>query len=320
MKPRQLLLILLAALLPSVTWADVWQDPETKVNYEYTVGKKEASVYRGSYGSAGSPDATGDIAILSKFTVNDNEYKVTSIGTNAFFYCTGLTSVTIPAGVTSIGRSSFYTCTGLTYITIPEGVTSIGDLAFYNCTNLTNLTIPEGVTSIGGGSFSHCSNLTSINIPISVTNIGDNAFEHCNSLRSFQIHDISAWCKIKFGGGTSNPLFYTKKFVLNGTEITDLNIPKDVISIGNNAFYGCSGLTSVTIPNSVTSIGSGAFSGCSGLTSVTIPNSVTSIGNSAFSGCSGLTSVTIPNSVTSIGEYNQEIMGKTNVEIIPVSA
>ena len=46
----------------------------------------------------------------------------------------------------------------------------------------------------------------------------------------------------------------------------------------------------------------------------------TSIGESAFFGCTILTSVTIPNSVTSIGEYNQEIKGETNVEIIPVSA
>ena len=79
-------------------------------------------------------------------------------------------------------------------------------------------------------------------------------------------------------------------------------IPNSVTSIGDYAFYGCSGLTSVTIPNSVTSIGEGAFWFCSGLTSVTIPNSVTSIGYCAFDRCDGLTSVTIPNSVTSIEE------------------
>ena len=79
--------------------------------------------------------------------------------------------------------------------------------------------------------------------------------------------------------------------------------PYSVTSIGNRAFYECSGLTSVTIPNSVTSIGQSAFSGCSSLTSITIPNSVTGIGNYTFSGCSGLSSVIIPNSVTSIGNY-----------------
>ncbi|MBR1521242.1 MAG: leucine-rich repeat domain-containing protein [Bacteroidaceae bacterium] len=74
-----------------------------------------------------------------------------------------------------------------------------------------------------------------------------------------------------------------------------------VTSIGDAAFYNCSGLTSVAIPNSVTSIGGYAFSDCNGLTSVTILNSVTSIGKEAFGGCRGLTSLTIPNSVTSIG-------------------
>ena len=85
------------------------------------------------------------------------------------------------------------------------------------------------------------------------------------------------------------------------TGLTSVTLPDSVTSIGNSAFSSCTGLTSVTIPDSVTSIGDGVFSGCSGLTSVTIPDSVTSIGNYAFSYCTGLTSVTIPDSVTSIG-------------------
>ena len=47
----------------------------------------------------------------------------------------------------------------------------------------------------------------------------------------------------------------------------------------------------MTIGNSVTSIGNSAFWNCSGLTSVTIPNSVTSIEHYAFQNCSGLTDV-----------------------------
>jgi hypothetical protein len=98
-------------------------------------------------------------------------------------------------------------------------------------------------------------------------------------------------------------------------------IPSSVMSIGNFAFYYCSGLTSLTIPDSVTSIGGSAFSDCSGLTSITIPNSVTSIGNSAFSDCSGLTSITIPDSVTSIGNSAfsdcSGLMGVTFKGVIP---
>ena len=88
----------------------------------------------------------------------------------------------------------------------------------------------------------------------------------------------------------------------NCSGLTSVTIPNSVTSIGKYAFFKCSGLTSVSIPNSVTSIAEDAFYYCSGLTSVSIPNSVTSIAEDAFNGCSGLTSVTIPNSVTSIGE------------------
>ncbi|MGM9830222.1 MAG: leucine-rich repeat protein, partial [Muribaculaceae bacterium] len=64
-------------------------------------------------------------------------------------------------------------------------------------------------------------------------------------------------------------------------------------SIGDHAFYGCSGLTSVSIPNSVTSIGESAFCYCSSLASITIGKSVTSIGGGAFFNCSGLTSIIV---------------------------
>ena len=154
------------------------------------------------------------------------------------------------------------------------------------------------VTSIGDYAFRSCSGLTSVTIPNSVTSIGYAAFRDCSSLTSVHITDLAAWCKISFD---DNPLYYAHHLYLNNEEITDLVIPDGVTSIGDRAFYGCSGLTSVTIPNSVTSIENSAFSGCSGLTSVTIGSGVTSIGDRAFYGCSSLTSVTIGNSVTSIG-------------------
>ena len=103
--------------------------------------------------------------------------------------------------------------------------------------------------------------------------------------------------KIVFGGK-----IVPSNILSSCSNITEIEIPDSVTSIGNYAFRGCSGLTSVVIPDSVTSIGDCAFDGCSGLTSVTIGNSVTSIGEGAFHECSSLTSITIPDSVTSIGD------------------
>ena len=212
---------------------------------------------------------------------------VTSIGDQAFYNCTSLTSVTIPDSVTSIGDRAFRYCISLTSVTIPDSVTSIGEEAFYGCWDLTRLTIPGSVTSIDKDAFCFCSSLTSVTIPDSVTSIGDSAFYGCESLTSVTIPDsVTSIGSCAFYGCAS---------------LTSVTIPDSVTSIGGSAFYGCTSLTSVTIPDSVTSIGGSAFYNCKSLTSVTIPGSVTSIGWSAFYGCASLTSVTIPDSVTSIG-------------------
>ena len=89
----------------------------------------------------------------------------------------------------------------------------------------------------------------------------------------------------------------------NCSGLTNIELPNSVMIIGGAAFYGCSGLTSVEIPSSVTTIGMAAFSGCSSLTSIDIPSGVTTIGDSAFSGCGSLTSIKIPNVVTTIGRF-----------------
>ena len=237
---------------------------------------------------------------------------VTSIGEHAFWGCSSLTSVTIPNSVKSIGEYAFALCSSLTSVTIPNGVKSIGEAAFSCCSSLTSVTIPNGIISIEEYTFQDCTSLTSLTIPNSVTSIEEFAFRNCSSLTSVHISDIAAWLAISF----ANPLYYAYNLYLNGTLVTDLDIPNSVTSIRNHAFYNCSSLTSVTIPGSVTSIGDYAFFKCSGLTSVTIPNSVISIGNYAFEYCSGLTSVTIPGSVTTIGMNSfRDCTGLTSIVV-----
>ena len=101
----------------------------------------------------------------------------------------------------------------------------------------------------------------------------------------------------------------------NGNEF-HVVIPNSVTSIGDYAFYGCTGLTSIEISNSVTSIGRSAFYGCKGLTSIEIPNSVTKIGIAAFNGCTSLASINIPNSVMNICAWTfSECRSLTNLNI-----
>ncbi len=221
--------------------------------------------------------------LVTKLVIPDG---VKEIKNYAFYYCTGLTSVTIGNSVTSIGDMAFYNCSGLNSITIPNSVKSIGSRAFELCSRLTNVVIGDGVTSIGNFAFSGCTGLTSIEIPNSVTFIEDYAFNGCERLTSIEI-----------GNGVES---IGQGAFCNCTRLTSITIPNSVTFIGGGAFYNCSELTSVEIPNSVTSIGENAFSGCTSLTSITIPNSVTSIGRNAFKGCSGLTSVTIGTGVKNI--------------------
>ena len=231
MKTRHLLL-LFVALLPIAAWADMYT--QNGVNYEYDTSSGMASVSE-SFG------ASGDITILSSFTVGGKDYSVTSIGQSAFENCSGLTSVTIPTSVTSIGVGALWGCSGLTEITIPTSVTSIGSAAFQYCRGLTSVTIPTSVTSIGIGVFRYCTGLTSI-----VVESGNSVYDsrnNCNAIITTETNQLIAGCQ---------------KTV----------IPNSVTSIAALAFYNCSGLTSVIIGNSVTSIGEFAFSDCDGMKEV----------------------------------------------------
>lgn len=78
--------------------------------------------------------------------------------------------------VTSIGEYAFYYCTGLTSISIPNSVLTIGDYSFNHCTGITELTIPSSVLDIGVWAFGYCDALPSVTIGSSVSIIRQNAF------------------------------------------------------------------------------------------------------------------------------------------------
>lgn len=73
-------------------------------------------------------------------------------------------------------------------------------------------------------------------------------------------------------------------------------------SIGDKAFYGCSGIIEAIIDNEGI-IGDHAFYNCSSLVALTLGENISSIGASAFRDCSSLTKAKIPNKVTKLGAF-----------------
>ena len=224
MKPKHLILTLLALLTSMTAFADV---PEGNITFVDSAVKAicVANWDTNSDGELSYAEAAA-VTSLSGFADNVtitsfNELQfftgITSIGRWAFSGCTGLTSITIPNSVTSIGWYAFQNCSSLTSITLPDGLTSIEESAFCDCSSLTSITLPDGLTSIGLSVFANCSSLPSITLPDGLTSIVTCAFNNCSNLTSIY------------------------------------NIPDGLTSIGSNAFNNCSSLSfihfSSTTPN-----------------------------------------------------------------------
>ena len=210
LQAKKALLVLFVMLIPLLASAEkAWNNG---VYYEISINNLTAEVIQPA------TKYSGHITIPATITYNTTEYAVTGIGENAFYNCSGVTSIIIPPSIAYISENAFYNCSGLTAVhisdiakwcnidlyantdnplyyaknlylngrlvedmVIPAETEKIEFAAFLNCTCLKSVTIENGVKNIVGFTFMNCSNLESIVIPNSITNIGVATFANCSN-------------------------------------------------------------------------------------------------------------------------------------------
>ena len=246
-----------------------------------------------------------------------------SIGYKAFYNCTLLKAVKLPAGFLSIGDSAFAQCTSLQKVSLGEGVKRIQDDAFRDCSGLKELYLPDSLEELyysyldTSGAFYGCTGLEKISIG-GLDEIKSGMFRTKSTvLKELEIRGTVR--KVGASAFDSNDFSYSYMYsqgyyhigdevvgttnMYRGSGQTALIVREGVEEIGPAAFRYCTTLGSVQLPDSLTVIGSDSFNCCGNLTgNLHLSNNLRTLGANAFKGCENLTgTVNISGKVETIG-------------------
>lgn len=235
---------------------------------------------------------------------------VTYIGQNPWYSCAGLTAINAPANSMSYKTVDgiLYDYAGTTLIsypcgrtdetfTVPAGVKTLG-VSSMRGASFTGINLPEGIQNIDSISL-YSSKLTSLLIPASVNNIGVKAITGSFSLTDLQVAAANPYFTVSDGYLTSKD---GKRLLFSMKRSGVLVIPEGIEHVDDYTFMNMTGITSVTLPSSVRSLGEIAFYMCSGITELNLGDGLERIGRMCFQGCTGLTSVEFPSSMRVLGK------------------
>ena len=296
-KCRTYLLVIFAFLLTALPgWAlSVVQESVTIANTDGTGLKYMLySDYTATLLGATSEDISV-LNIPASVIYEEQEYKVTKIGDQAFAVYPYLNSISGGENITKIGDNAFEGCSALTSSIVFNNVTNIGEGAFGGCGDgWLNLTFNNlECETIGPSAFNNFKG--TVNLYGNVKYILNNAFYNENNHENFQVN--------------ANLRGITRIDGDNFHDIKGGNISLEVndVNIGPYTFYTCN--ASINISGTIQSIGNEAFDYCNKTIIELYNSSIITIDNNPCSGGYRPTIYVLPSLVEKYnnkGIYNAE--------------
>lgn len=232
----------------------------------------------------------------------------------AFYNCSYLNQIKIGENVTAINGSAFQNCYklvevfNLSSLEIEKGASTFGKIA-YNAINvkkqeINGLTTVDGFTYVLSEEGYTLLEVDSSIVDIVVPSVFNNkacdmhpyVFFGNKNMISLTLPTIDCYLAYYFGEtyrNASNIIPTTLKTI---KVLTATKIPE-------NCFYGCINVTTIEVPDSVTTIGAYAFYNCSKLSTFTFPSNLETAGDYSFSLCSALKEVSFNTKFRGYGKY-----------------
>lgn len=210
----------------------------------------------------------------------------------------------------TICESAFYSCTSLSSLTLPKNLIKLEKSAFGDTPQLTAVTVntqgsgESPTVDFASGAFGTDKSIFYVT---DITLGPDAPFFDVSAvfgkkLSNITVHEDNPYYASEDG------ILYDKaktKIVFYPYERTGVcDLPETIVEIGGNVFNGRTGLTGITIGKEVTTVGDGAFDGCTGLEYIRFEDGGTealTIGETAFKNCEILTEIVLPTRLKSIG-------------------
>ena len=247
------------------------------------------------------------------------------INNNAFDNCVALKKIALPDRVTKIGDYAFQNCISLEtgdggVFTLPKNLANksnaytstnadmgigVGRGAFAGCVTIKEFAIDAGnkdfkvvdglvyMTQYGRSTKTALTKLLAV--PCSYSK--DITITADDVIAPYSFKYVQSVNTVTFAEGVTE---IPASIMTDFTGLSNLNLPTTLVTIGDNAFKGCTSLRNVNFNEGLETIGKSAFQNCTSLKFIDLPSTVTTINTLAFGG-SGLTQVTLPAGLTTVG-------------------